>query len=174
MTVKPQNVVGSMKASGRVDLTALWRKLPDLEVRDRAPIWGGLPLKPNGFVQIFPGGTVMLMGLKSENAFFEAAERVKHLLESHGIGPFSEPKVHFISSTCKFEIRGDLARLARCLSDRMTVDYEPEQYACLIARPLGATILMFASGKATLTGAKSVAQAEEVAADFQRHLDACV
>lgn len=173
MAVKPQNVVGSMKSNQRIDLTRLRMKMPDLEVRDRAPIWGGLALRPRGFLQIFPGGTVMLMGLKSEEEFFAAASEVQNVLESHGTGPFSDAKIHFISSTCKFEIRGNLGRVATCLGDKMAVDYEPEQYACLIARTPPITILLFASGKATLTGARSVAEADQFAAEFQIQLDAC-
>ena len=116
-----------------------------------------------GKVSIFSSGKMISVGTKSEEkAFFELEYVAEFLVENGFIKrTMLQPKIRNIVVTVDFAENLDLGEL----SGFVRMIYEPEQFPggiLKIEEPYKATILIFASGKAVITGLKSSNQIERV------------
>ena len=112
-----------------------------------------------GTVSIFASGKMISVGTKREEEAFRELEYVKGFLVEKGfVKPtMLEPKIQNTVVVANFEENIDLEELAR----EQQIIYEPEQFPGGILRikePYKATVLLFASGKAVITGLKSSSQ----------------
>jgi transcription initiation factor TFIID TATA-box-binding protein len=108
-----------------------------------------------GRVSIFQSGKLISIGTKSTKFSFNELRIACNLLKKHKlIKSFKiEPKIRNIVATVDLQRKIDLEKIALQIPKIM---YEPEQFPGLILRLIGSNVaLIFASGKAVLTGAKS-------------------
>lgn len=114
-----------------------------------------------GKVSVFASGKIISVGTTSEKEAFHELEYLKKFFVQKGIikpTPL-QPKIRNIVVTADFGKSIDLEELS--LSSKMI--YEPEQFPggiLKIERPYKASVLIFASGKAVITGLKSSKQIE--------------
>lgn len=158
------NVVATAALNQRLDLGELG-KLE--EILHDSEIYGGLAAYftsgIRGKVSIFASGKMISIGTKSEKEAVYELEYVKRFLIEKG---FIKPtmlkhKIHNIIVMVNFGESVNLEDLAK----NYKMIYEPEQFPGGILRikePYKATILIFASGKAVVTGLKSSNQIKPV------------
>jgi transcription initiation factor TFIID TATA-box-binding protein len=114
-----------------------------------------------GKVIIFPSGKLISVGTKDEKGAFNELKGTEAFLAGKNIiePTVLEPKIQNIVAVIDFEQSVNLEELAR--NSKMI--YEPEQFPGGILKldePYKATILIFATGKAVITGARSSSQIE--------------
>lgn len=149
------NVVATASLSQKVDLYELG-KLD--EFVHNSEVYGGRVAyfrSPNlkGMVSVFASGKMISVGTKSEEEAYNALVYTKEFLVQKG---FVKPnvlthKIQNIVVSANFKMNIDLEELA----ENNKVIYEPEQFPGGILRieePYKATVLLFASGKAVVTG----------------------
>jgi TATA-box binding protein (TBP) (component of TFIID and TFIIIB) len=112
-----------------------------------------------GRISLFPSGKMISVGTKSEEkAFFELEFAMRFLVEKGIIKEVKlEPKVQ------NLVVVADLRKIIciEKLAENKQSVYEPEQFPALILRvdkPYKASFLIFTSGKAVITGLKSLDQ----------------
>jgi transcription initiation factor TFIID TATA-box-binding protein len=113
-----------------------------------------------GKITIFASGKMISIGTKSEKkAYSELEAAEKYLVEKVHVRPVKlHPKTQNIVVRTDFERNVDLENL---VLDSNEIIYEPEQFPGAILRtetPFQASIIVFASGKAIITGLKSSKQ----------------
>ena len=155
------NVVVTAVLGQGVDLDELGKLK---EVLHDSVVYGGRVAyfrSPNikGMISIFSSGKMISVGTESEEEAFREIEYVKGFLVEKGFvkSTILEPKVQNMVVIANFEENVELEELAR----EQKIIYEPEQFPGGILRikePYKATILLFASGKAVVTGLKSSSQ----------------
>ncbi len=125
-----------------------------------------------GKVSLFSSGKMISVGTKSEDAAFHELAVAKHfLVKKKFINDVSlQPKVRnmVVSVDLGFDVS------LEDLSLKKKVIYEPEQFpgAILkIAEPHKATVLVFASGKAVVTGLISANQIDVIVESVRRLLE---
>ena len=109
-----------------------------------------------GKVSIFASGKMISVGTTSEKKAFRELECAKkYLIEKGLIKPtLLQPKIQNIVATADFGTNVDLEKLSK----NCKMIYEPEQFPSGIIKieePHKSTVLLFASGKAVITGLKS-------------------
>ncbi len=115
---------------------------------------------PRSCVTIFRSGSARCTGCKSLQDVNTAVQGVVSLLRDAGEA-IGEPRseIRNVVGVIDFKCDIDLTRLA--LAEEGIVEYEPEQFPGAIVRPSeGGSVLVFKSGRAVITGVKSVEQAE--------------
>lgn len=127
--------------------------------------------KMEGKVSIFSSGKLISVGTKSEDAAFRELETTKNLLVKKGLikDVSLQPKTRNMVFSVDFEETVNLEDLS--LKER--VIYEPEQFPGAILKivdPYKTTVLIFASGKAVVTGLTSTNQIETVLKRVERLL----
>jgi len=155
------NVVATSALGQMVDLDELGKLK---EILHDSEVYGGRVAyfrSPNirGTVSIFASGKMISVGTKSEEEAVRELEYVKEfLVEKDLVKPARlEYKIQNIVVMANFKENIDLDELAR----KHKIMYEPEQFPGGILKindPYKATILLFASGKAVITGLKSSSQ----------------
>lgn len=110
----------------------------------------------SGEVTLFPSGKMIGVGENSEDGACHQLEFVKDTLVREGIiEPVTlSPKIQNIVATVDLGRRVDLEGLVA----EFDLDFEPEQFPGAIMRlreSCVATVLIFSSGKAVITGAKT-------------------
>lgn len=155
-TVAVQNVVASASLDHTVDLEAITRLFPTAEYRPEQ--FPGLVFrikKPKTATLIFHSGKMVCTGAKSESQAIKAINKVAKELKSRGIVIMGKPKITIqnIVSSVNLGGRIDLEVATYKLERTM---YEPEQFPGMIYRMDSpkVVILIFASGKLVVTGAK--------------------
>jgi len=152
------NVVATASLNQNVNL----REMGKLdEVRYDPNVYGGRVAyftspKIKGTVSIFTSGKIISAGAKNEQEAINVLKYVKEVLvEKKLVNPITlKPKIRNVVTIVNFEMRIDLEELAK----RCRMIYEPEQFPggiLKINKPCKATVLLFSSGKAIVTGLKS-------------------
>ena len=159
------NVVATAAFNQKIDLVELSQFK---EIFHDSDVYGGRVAyfktkTMQGKVTIFTSGKMISVGTKSEDAAFHELEATKDFLLKKGlINDVSlQPKTRNMVISVDFGITVDLEDLP--LKER--VIYEPEQFPGAILRiiePYKTTVLIFASGKAVVTGLTSTNQIETV------------
>lgn len=170
--VKTENVVVSTDIGGRLDLEDLQAKV----VGVYAP--GGFPglvfrlIEPRSATLIFETGKMVCTGTKSPE---EAREAVYKIVERMKEARFEIPRrpeveVQNIVASADFKREIDLVDSFKFLEHTM---YEPEQFPGLVYRmnEPKVVMLLFASGKAVITGAKREEDVYSAAEKLYRKLE---
>lgn len=127
-----------------------------------------------GKVVIFFSGKMISVGTKSESQAIKELELVKHFLVERGfVQPTKlKPKTQNIVVTADFRKTINLDKLPE-LSKAI---YEPEQFPGAILKlenPTKASVLLFATGKAVITGLKSLKTIESLIQQITQLLEIC-
>lgn len=159
-----ENVVASADIGQELDLDTLCGDLPGAEYNaERFP---GLIFRvndPKAAALIFRSGKLVCTGAKGVNEVEQAIDTVFEAIEDLSIPTNSpEPAIQNIVSGADIGTGLNLNALAIGLGLEH-VEYEPEQFPGLVYRPENAdvVILLFGSGKTVITGARSLAHANE-------------
>lgn len=159
------NVVATASLNQKVNLIELG-KLDEISYDPN--VYGGRVAyfrSPNikGTVSIFSSGRMISVGTKSRKEAIEALEHVKmFLIKKKFVSPIIlKPKIRNVVVIVNFEEKIDLEELV----EKCKMIYEPEQFPggiIKISEPYKATILLFASGKAVVTGLKALNQIDSI------------
>lgn len=160
------NVVATAGLNQKLDLNELEKFR---EILHDAEIYGGRVAyfkssNMTGKVSIFSSGKMISTGTKNEKEAAQELEYVKEFLVKKGLikPTVLKHKVHNVVVMANFGKRIDLDKLAM----NRKIVYEPEQFpggVLRIEEPYKATVLVFASGKAIITGLKSSSQITPIA-----------
>lgn len=159
------NVVATADLQQELDLNELGKLT---EILHDVDIYGGRAAyfkasNMKGKVSIFCSGKMISVGTKSkEQAFFELEYVKQFLVERNFIEPTRlQPRIQNMIVTTHFGESLNLEELYK----KFKVIYEPEQFPAGILRikePSEATLLIFSSGKAVITGLKDSSQIEPI------------
>jgi transcription initiation factor TFIID TATA-box-binding protein len=114
-----------------------------------------------GRVSVFSTGKMISVGTKNEAQTQKELQLAKQFLVEKGLIKEAElePRTQNIVATADFEQSIDLEEF----SEKTGAIYEPEQFPGAILRikqPFKTSVLLFASGKAVITGLKSQTEIE--------------
>jgi len=163
--VQVQNVVASASLDQKIDLLAIMKVFKNVEYRPKQ--FPGLVFrlkKPKTATLIFGSGKMVCTGAKSEKLAKSAVIRVVKELKTNGIIILGKPKIVIQNMVSSANLHGKID--LETASDVMdNVMYEPEQFPGLIYRmpEPKVVMLLFASGKIVITGAKTEEQVHEAA-----------
>jgi transcription initiation factor TFIID TATA-box-binding protein len=163
--VKIQNVVAVASLGQKIDLLAIMKTFLNVDYRPKK--FPGLVFKlkrPKTTTLIFTTGKMVCTGAKSENEAFSAVRKVVRELRKEGFVIRGEPEILIVNMVASADVGGkvDLEEASNVLDNVM---YEPEQFPGLIYRMEDpkVVLLVFASGKIVITGAKREEQVHEAA-----------
>jgi transcription initiation factor TFIID TATA-box-binding protein len=163
--VKIQNVVAVANLGQKMDLLAIMKVFSNVEYRPKK--FPGLVFKlkrPRTSTLIFSTGKMVCPGAKSEKEAFSVVRRVVRELRKEGFIISMSPKIDVVNVVGTADVRGeiDLEAMSDVLENVM---YEPEQFPGLIYRMTDpkVVLLVFASGKLVIVGAKRREQVYEAA-----------
>jgi transcription initiation factor TFIID TATA-box-binding protein len=155
-TINIQNVVATATLNQKIDLNAVARGYPGTEYRPE--LFPGLVFRikrPKTTTLIFSTGKMVCTGAKSGKESRSAIIKVVKELKKGGIIILGKPdfKVENMVASASLGGKVDLEKMAVTLRKAM---YEPEQFPGLIYRmdEPKVVILVFASGRLVVTGAK--------------------
>jgi transcription initiation factor TFIID TATA-box-binding protein len=155
-TIKIQNVVATAALNQKVDLNSVVRGYPGAVYRPE--VFPGLVFRlkrPKTGMLIFSTGKMVCTGAKSAKESRSAIIKVVKELKKGGIIILGKPdfKVENIVASASLGGKVDLEKMSVTLRKAM---YEPEQFPGLIYRMDApkVVILVFASGRLVVTGAK--------------------
>jgi transcription initiation factor TFIID TATA-box-binding protein len=167
------NVVASATLNQRIDLNAIVRIFPGVEYRPEQ--FPGLVYrlkKPKTATLIFSSGKMVCTGAKSERLARKAIMKVVDELKRGGIVILAKPEIQVQNIVASAGLGGriDLEKVTYSLKRTM---YEPEQFPGLIYRmdDPKVVILIFATGKLVITGAKKEAEVPRATAKLQQTLE---
>jgi transcription initiation factor TFIID TATA-box-binding protein len=156
--VKIQNVVASATLDQKINLLDIVKIFRNVEYRPKQ--FPGLVFRlkrPKTATLIFGSGKMVCTGAKSEN-------HARRELKTNGIVILGKPKIVIQNMVASANLHGkiDLETMSDVLEHVM---YEPEQFPGLIYRMTEpkVVLLVFASGKLVITGAKKEEQVHEAA-----------
>jgi transcription initiation factor TFIID TATA-box-binding protein len=129
--------------------------------------------KMKGKVSIFLSGKMISVGTKSESMAFNELGFVVKYLADNGLVKQVElsPKIQNLVAMADFEKTINLEEF----SEKTRAIYEPEQFPGAILRlekPFKTSILVFASGKAIITGLKGSVQIEPTIQELKELIEA--
>jgi len=163
--VKIQNVVAVATLDQKIDLLAIMKAFRNVEYRPKR--FPGLVFRlkrPKTATLIFTTGKMVCTGAKSEKQARSAVKKVVRELKTNGIIILGKPKIVIQNMVASANLHGkiDLETMSDILENVM---YEPEQFPGLIYRMTEpkVVLLVFASGKLVITGAKREEQVHEAA-----------
>lgn len=155
------NVVATASLNQELDLDELGKFR---EILHDSDLYGGRVAyfktsNMEGKISIFASGKMISVGTTSEEESFSELEYAKKFLVEKGFTnpTLLQPKIRNIIVTADFGKRIDLEELSK----NCKMIYEPEQFPGGILRieePYKSTVLMFASGKAVITGLNGSSQ----------------
>jgi len=161
--VKIQNVVAVASFGQKLDLLAIVKVFRNVEYRPKR--FPGLVFRlkrPKTATLIFGSGKMVCTGAKSEKQARSAVKNVVRELKTNGIIILGKPKIVIQNMVASANLHGkvDLETMSDILENVM---YEPEQFPGLIYRMTEpkVVLLVFASGKLVITGAKREEQVHE-------------
>ena len=171
--VSIENVVASATVNQTINLNLITQIFPDVEYHpDQFP---GLVFRlkaPKTATLIFSSGKMVCTGAKSEEQAIKAVKNVIQKLRKGGIPVENDPVIEIQNIVASASLGGKihLELAARILPRSM---YEPEQFPGLIHRMLDpkTVILLFASGKLVLTGAKKESEVYRVVTNLHMLLE---
>jgi len=163
--VKIQNVVASATLDQKINLLDIMKIFRNVEYRPKQ--FPGLVFrlkKPKTATLIFGSGKMVCTGAKSEKQARSAVMKVVRELKTNGIIILGKPKIVIQNMVASANLHGkiDLETAVDILDNIM---YEPEQFPGAIYRMKEPKVVMllFASGKLVITGAKREEQVHEAA-----------
>ena len=165
MSVEIQNVVAVATLDQKIDLLAIMKVFRNVKYDpERFP---GLLFRlnrPKTSTLIFTTGKMVCTGARSEREAFGAVRRVVRELRKEGFIISRSPEIDVVNIVGTSDVGGevDLESMADILDD---VLYEPEQFPGVIYRMTDpkVVLLVFASGKLVITGARREEQVHEAA-----------
>jgi len=163
--VKIQNVVASVTLDQKINLIDIMKVFRNVEYRPKQ--FPGLVFRlkrPKTATLIFGSGKMVCTGAKSEKQARSAVGKVVRELKTNGIVIIGKPKIEIQNMVSSADLHGKID--LETASDIMdNVMYEPEQFPGLIYRMKEPKVVMllFASGKLVITGAKREEQVYEAA-----------
>ena len=163
--VKIQNVVAVANLGQKMDLLAIMKVFSNVEYRPKK--FPGLVFKlkrPRTSTLIFSTGKMVCPGAKSEKEAFSAVRRVVRELRKEGFIISRSPKIDVVNVIGTANLHGkiDQEAMSDVLGNGM---YEPEMFPGAIYRMTEpkVVLLVFASGKLVIVGAKRREQVYEAA-----------
>ena len=163
--VKIQNVVASATLDQKINLLDIMKVFRTVEYRPKQ--FPGLVFRlkrPKTATLIFGSGKMVCTGAKSEKQARSAVMKVVRELKTNGIIILGKPKIVIQNMVASANLHGkiDLETAVDILDNVM---YEPEQFPGAIYRMKEPKVVMllFASGKLVITGAKREEQVHEAA-----------
>jgi transcription initiation factor TFIID TATA-box-binding protein len=163
--VKIQNVVASATLDQKINLLDIMKVFRNVQYRPKQ--FPGLVFRlkrPKTATLIFGSGKMVCTGAKSEKEARGAVEKVVRELKTNGIIILGKPKIVIQNMVASANLHGKIDQEA--MSDVLeNVMYEPEMVPGAIYRMTEpkVVLLVFASGKLVITGAKREEQAHEAA-----------
>ena len=163
--VKIQNVVASATLDQKINLLDIMKVFRNVEYRPKQ--FPGLVFRlkrPKTATLIFGSGKMVCTGAKSEKQARSAVGKVVRELKANGIIILGKPKIVIQNIVSSANLHGKIDQEA--MSDILeNVMYEPEQFPGAIYRMTEpkVVLLVFASGKLVITGAKREEQVYEAA-----------
>lgn len=118
--------------------------------------------KMQGRVTVFESGKLISTGAKSVSHSFWQLTRTMDLLAKNRFVKrvVLEPELRNIVGTVDVRVKLDINRMAQALPKSI---FEPEQFPGVIHKTSTGTVLVFASGKMVIAGAKTEAELESLA-----------
>jgi transcription initiation factor TFIID TATA-box-binding protein len=163
--VQIQNVVAVASLDQKIDLPSIVKGFMNVEYRPKK--FPGLVFRlkrPKTATLIFNSGKMVCTGAKSEKMAHTAIKKVVRELKKEGIIILGKPRIKVENMVASADIHGevDLEAAAEFLDNIM---YEPEQFPGAVYRMKEpkVVILIFASGRLVITGAKREEQVHEAA-----------
>jgi len=163
--VKIQNVVAVASLDQKIDLLAIMKVFRNVDYRPKR--FPGLVFRlkrPKTSILIFTTGKMVCTGARSEKEAFSMVRRVVRDLKKEGFIIRGRPKIDVVNVVGTADVGGeiDLEAMSDVLENVM---YEPEQFPGLIYRMTEpkVVLLVFASGKLVITGARREEQVHEAA-----------
>ncbi len=167
------NIVGTLETDREFDLNVLADVLPDAEYHpESSPFMVYRPIE-SATLLVPTNGLISVVGAKNPDQTKQAVRAFFDEMDTLGVEIKISPDEILVQNIV---INGDLGveldldvlsigiGLERC-------EYEPEQFPGIIFRnELGATVLIFRTGKFVITGSKSYAHAYQVASDLYEEL----
>jgi len=154
--VKIQNVVATATLNQKINLLDIVKAFRNVEYRPKQ--FPGLVFrmkKPKTATLIFTTGKMVCTGAKSEKQARSAVKKVVRELKTNGIIILGNPKIVVQNMVASANLHSKIDQEA--MSDILeNVMYEPEQFPGAIYRMTEpkVVLLVFASGKLVITGAK--------------------
>ncbi|MGD2200933.1 MAG: TATA-box-binding protein [Candidatus Bathyarchaeota archaeon] len=168
-----QNVVATADLHQKIHLPSLKKAFVNVEYRPEE--FPGLIYRlrrPKTTTLIFSSGKMVCTGAKSEKIARRAVRKVVRDLKENDVVILGQPEVFIqnIVATTNFNGLVDLEFAADIMDNVM---YEPEQFPGLIYRMDNPHVVMliFASGKSVITGAKSEEAVVEAVKRMKEELD---
>jgi len=162
-SVKIQNVVAVASLNQKIDLLSIMKVFRNAEYRPKK--FPGLVFRlkrPKTATLIFSTGKMVCTGARSEKMARSAVRKVVRELRKADIIILGEPEITIENMVASADLVGavDIERAARVLDNIM---YEPEQFPGAVYRMAEpkVVILIFATGKLVITGAKRKEQVHE-------------
>ena len=156
MSVEIQNVVAVASLDQEIDLLAILKVFLNVDYRPKR--FPGLVFRlkqPKTTTLIFRSGKMVCTGAKSEKMAHSAVKKVVRELKKGGLIILRKPEIEITNIVASADVGGDvdLEAAADTLDNIM---YEPDMFPGAIYRMEDprVVILIFASGKLVITGAK--------------------
>lgn len=171
------NLVGSLRLERELDLSALSIDLDNTEYHPET--YSSMiyrPFEEKSITILTPSsGRLAIVGAKSKQELIDGVEEFLSAINNLGIKINSTPEDILIQNVVvkyDFEREFDLSVVAVAL-DLNSVEYEPEQFPGLIYRSHtgNATVLVFASGKVIIIGAKTYLKAIQACDELYKQLE---
>ena len=161
--VEIQNVVASVTLDQKINLLDIMKVFRNVEYRPKQ--FPGLVFRlkrPKTATLIFGSGKMVCTGAKSEKQARSAAMKVVRELKTNGIIILGKPKIVVQNIVSSANLHGQID-LETAVDIMDNVMYEPEQFPGAIYRMTEpkVVLLVFASGKLVITGAKREEQVHE-------------
>ena len=160
------NIVATVQMEKPFDLEEILDKLPESE---KSHFWVKVRIPPfNKYTAFYGSGKFLITGTKNEQELNEVAHNVVSYIQKHGVdNDIKNININNRVYMDKIDFEVDLNKLIVGLHD-YDASYEPEQFPGLNFKDkYGISYLLFASGKITITGVKSLDNFEEHVAEFK-------
>ncbi|MGD0979450.1 MAG: hypothetical protein ABR962_09960 [Candidatus Bathyarchaeia archaeon] len=168
------NVIATASINQEVDLEALRQAKGIFYDSD---VYGGRvayfkKTSMQGKVSIFASGKLISIGTRSESqAFSELETTARFLAENNFAKPAKlEPRIRNIVVRVDFE---RIISLEKLVKNHANIIYEPEEFPAgrlHLEKPFKASILVFSSGKAIITGLTSSQQIKQTIIQLERFI----
>lgn len=163
--LKVENVVASSSMESKIDLVKASEVLEGAEYdKEKFP---GLVFRikdPKTAILLFSSGKVVCTGGKTMEDARVSVNKVKDLLNEHGLETSDEVDVKVQNIVASYGLKHDLNLNSVAMTLGLErVEYEPEQFPGLVYRPrdCDVVLLLFGSGNMVCTGAKDIPALEE-------------
>lgn len=160
-----ENIITYAQIADEIDIEEIAGRLPEFKYNPDEFL--GLTLKlenPNAAVLLLPNGKAICTGAKKIEDAETAINKLINKIKGIEIKVKKKPKVEtqniIASVDLKKELNLDLISKDLLLEN---IDYEPKQFPGLIYRidDIGASLLLFSSGKIICTGVKTIEEASD-------------